>query len=128
MAIGNSKNKGTESSITVIGQGTLLDGTFELEHGLRVEGILRGKRLSTREVLMVEGGEVTSETIEVGEAVIDGTVVGSLTAQRKVHMAAGARFRGQLVTPRLVLEAGAEMVEDRSVGPAKKSKEKEDAG
>jgi len=125
MAIGNSKNKGTESSITVIGQGTLLDGTFELEHGLRVEGILRGKRLSTREVLMVEGGEVTSETLE---AVIDGTVVGSLTAQRKVHMAAGARFRGQLVTPRLVLEAGAEMVEDRSVGPAKKSKEKEDAG
>jgi cytoskeletal protein CcmA (bactofilin family) len=128
MAIGNSKNKGNESNITVIGQGTLLDGTFELEHGLRVEGVLRGKRLSTREVLVVEGGEVTSETIEVGEAVIDGTVVGVLTAQRQVRMAAGARFRGQLVTPRLVLESGAEMVEDRSVGPAEDGQEKENAG
>ena len=53
MAIGKSKSKGNEGNITVIGQGTLLDGTFELEHGLRVEGVLRGKRLSTREVLMV---------------------------------------------------------------------------
>jgi len=128
MAIGKSKSKGNEGNITVIGQGTLLDGTFELEHGLRVEGVLRGKRLSTREVLMVEGGEITSETIEVGEAVIDGTVVGVLTAQRQVRMAAGARFRGQLVTPKLVLEAGAEMVEDRSVGRAENGGEKEDAG
>ena len=128
MAVGNPKNKGKESNITVIGQGTLLDGRFELEHGLRVEGALRGKRLSTREVLVGEGGEVNSETIEVGEAVIDGTVVGALTAQRQVRMAAGARFRGQLVTPKLVLEAGAEMIEDRSVGPKEDGEEKKDAG
>jgi len=118
MAIGESKKReGEESGITVIGRGALLDGTFELENGLRIEGVLRGKRLSTQDVLVVKGGEVTSETIEVGEAIIDGTVVGALTAQRQVHMAAGARFRGRLVTPRLVLEAGAEMVEDRSIGP-----------
>ena len=101
---------------TLIGRGTVLDGTFQLEHDLRVEGMLRGARLSTRETLIVaEGGEVRSQAIEVGSAVIRGTVIGALRARQQVHMEAGGRFRGLLETPRLVLEVGAELVEDRGV-------------
>ena len=97
---------------TLIGRGTVLDGTFELEHDLRVEGVLRGAWLSTRGSLIVAaGGEVHSQRIEVGSVVIRGTVVGALRARQQVHMEAGGRFRGQLETPRLVLEVGAELVE-----------------
>lgn len=101
---------------TQIGRGSVLEGSFQLEHDLRVEGVLHGPLLSTRKSLIVaEGGEVCAQEIEVDSAVIRGTVVGVLRARQQVHMEAGGRFRGLLETPRLVLEMGAELVEDRDV-------------
>ena len=117
MAI-EAKKGGKRYRDTVIGKGAVLDGTFAIEHDLRVEGTLRGKRLSTKETLIVgQEGKVKAAAIEVGGAVIGGRVVGALEARRQVYIEAGGRFRGILKTPRLVIEEGAELKEDRSVAP-----------
>jgi len=105
--------KADEHYDTVIGKGAELDGTFDIKHGLRIEGTLRGQRLSTKGMMIVGGeGEVTAASIEVGKAVIGGKVSGALKARQQVYMEDGAWFRGHLETPRLVIEEGAVLQED----------------
>ena len=100
----------------MIGEGAVLEGSFAVERGLQVDGTLQGDRLSAGEALVVgRGGSVEAALIEVEEAVIGGSVVGALSARRKVRLKAGGRFRGVLRTPHLIIEEGAELEEDRSV-------------
>jgi len=98
---------------TLIGAGTVLDGsTFDLEYDIRVDGILRSGRLVTRQVLTVGSeGSVRAASIEVGEAVIEGQVDGLLRARKCVQLRSGARFKGVLQTPKLVIEEGARLEE-----------------
>ena len=95
---------------TVIGAGAVLDGTFEIEYDMRVEGTLRSERLATRGSLVVgEEGEVQAREIEVGDAWISGRVSGELSASRSVRICAGSHFSGKLTTPKLVIEEGARL-------------------
>ncbi len=106
-----AKKRGDGARDTVIGAGAVLDGTFEIECDMRVDGTLRSERLVTCGALVVgESGQVQAEIIEVGEARISGQVSGRLSASVSVHILTGARFKGVLFTPRLVLEEGAEFV------------------
>jgi cytoskeletal protein CcmA (bactofilin family) len=110
-----TKKRGKGARDTVIGAGAVLDGTFEIEYDMRVDGTLRSERLVMRGALVVGvGGQVQAEVIEVGEVRISGEVNGRLTASESVHISAGARFKGTLFTPRLVLEEGAKFVRDES--------------
>ena len=98
---------------TLIGVGTVLDGsTFDLEYDIRVDGILRSGRLVTRQVLTVGSeGTVCVASIKVGEAIIEGQVDGLLRARKCVQLRSGARFKGVLQTPKLVIEEGARLEE-----------------
>ncbi|HIG55030.1 MAG TPA: polymer-forming cytoskeletal protein [Candidatus Latescibacteria bacterium] len=102
---------------TLIGAGTVLDGTLDIEYDVRVDGTLRGERLATRQALTVGSeGEVLAASIEVAEAFIAGQVNGSLKASEQVYLKAGACFKGVLRTPKLVIEEGASLVEAEVVG------------
>lgn len=93
---------------TLIGVGAILEGTFDIEYNVHVDGVLRGERLATRQALTVgPEGEVQADCIEVAEAFIDGQVDGLLKASECVYFKAGARFKGTLQTPKLVIEEGA---------------------
>lgn len=98
---------------TLIGAGTVLDGTLDIEYDIRIDGTLRGERLATRQALTVGSeGEVQAAIIEVAEAFLDGQVNGLLKASKQVYFKAGARFKGVLQTPKLVIEEGASLVEE----------------
>ena len=102
---------------TLIGAGTVLDGTLDIEYDIRIDGTLRGERLVTRQALTVGSeGEVQAASIEVAEAFLDGQVNGWLKATEQVYFKAGARFKGVLQTPKLVIEEGASLVEAEVVG------------
>ena len=102
-----------EHQDTLIGAGTVLDGsTFDLEYDIRVDGILRSVQLVTQQVLTVGSeGTVHAASIEVDEAVIEGQVDGLLRARKCVQLRSGARFKGVLQTPKLVIEEGARLEE-----------------
>ena len=105
---------------TLIGAGTVLDGTFDIEYDVRVDGVLRSERLATRQRLTVgPEGQVQAASIEVAEAFIDGRVDGLLRARERVHLKTGARFKGVLQTPKLVIEEGA-LLEEAEVGKSAK--------
>ncbi len=92
---------------TVIGVGSLLEGTLEIDHGIQVDGVFRGRVTTPTTLLVSAGGELVSEIIEVGSAVIHGQVTGTIRARHWVHFGATARMRGRVETPRLIVDEGA---------------------
>ena len=110
MALGGGRNGVTNPGDTVIGTGSTVEGVMEIESRLHVDGTLRG-RLTTPDRLVVgEEGSIIADSVEVGEAVINGRVMARLKAVTRVHLTATARFRGTVEPPFLVIEEGAEMM------------------
>ena len=68
-----------------------MEGVLDIDHPIRVDGVLRG-RLTTSDLLVVgENGRVEGKTVEVAEAIIRGSLTGNLKATRQVFLAAGSR-------------------------------------
>lgn len=100
-----------ECNDTIIGPGTVIQGSMELQHGIQVLGSLHGARLKTRGKLIVEPeGEVRCGWVYVDGAVIRGHLVGSLTSTGPVRITASGCFQGSLTAPQLVLEEGARLI------------------
>ncbi len=96
----------------MVGVGALLEGTLDLASDMRVDGSLRSARLQTPGSLTVgEQGRVDAKDVQVGEATICGHLRGRLSARRCVRVAAGGRFSGKIITPKLILEEGAVLEE-----------------
>ena len=100
--------KGEEEG-TVIGRDAQVDGVFDIDHPVRVDGKLNGRLRTSGALTVSEEGIVESEEIEVEEAVIQGQVVGRIAARQSVRLASTSRFRGSVRTPYLVIEEGAQV-------------------
>jgi cytoskeletal protein CcmA (bactofilin family) len=97
--------KGGELS-TIIGRGTVIEGSVTVVNSLRVDGRINGN-VSTPESLVVgKDGEIKGE-ITVGNAVIGGRIEGKKHANGKVDLENKAYFRGELRTSKLVIDEGA---------------------
>lgn len=94
---------------TVIGRGTQVDGFFDIDHPVRVDGKLSGRLRTSGTLIVSEDGFVEAEEIEVEEAVIRGCVEGTVAARQSVRLTSTSRFRGSLRTPHLVIEEGAQV-------------------
>jgi len=91
---------------TVIGRGSVSEGTFRVETGVRVDGVLKGELVSSGRLIVGESG-VIEATVKVRDALISGRIVGTLEAEEKVHLQAQSAFIGKIKTRLLVVEEGA---------------------
>lgn len=109
---GNSRFKKTSLSTngkainTVIGRGTVSEGKFSIETGIRVDGVLRGELSSSGTLIVGESGVIEAD-VQVRDALVGGRIVGNLEADEKVHLQAQAAFIGKLKTRLLIVEEGA---------------------
>lgn len=91
---------------TVIGRGSVSEGRFRVETGVRVDGILKGELTSSGILIVGESGVIEAD-VKVQDALISGRIVGTLDAEEKVHLQASATFVGKIRTRILVVEEGA---------------------
>lgn len=105
MLSGGSKNTGEQMS-TILGQETTFTGTIELKGALRIDGVVKGKIVSTDEVTVGQTGKVEAE-IEAREVVIAGQLVGDINASEKIELQATSDVEGDLRSKSLVIEQGA---------------------
>lgn len=91
---------------TVIGRGSVSEGKFKIETGVRVDGTLRGELTSSGTLIVGETGVIEADVV-VRDALISGRIVGNLEAEEKVHLQSQASFIGKLRTRLLVVEEGA---------------------
>lgn len=91
---------------TIIGKGTVVDGTFTVQSSLRVDGKIKGKVTATDSLIVGKDGEVDGE-ISVKNAIIGGKVKGKINASGRVVFEASSVFNGEVKTAKLVIVEGA---------------------
>ena len=90
---------------TLLGRGATFEGKLTFEGTVRIDGRFRGEVFSDDTLVIGEGALVEAE-IEIGEVIIQGTVVGNIKAKRSIEIHAPGRVKGDLHTPSLQVDKG----------------------
>jgi cytoskeletal protein CcmA (bactofilin family) len=90
-----------------VGGGTTVSGDAEFKGMLRVDGHFTGRIRSEKGSLIVSAGGVVDADIAVASAKINGTVNGDIVATQRIEFGRSARVRGNISTPALIIEEGA---------------------
>jgi cytoskeletal protein CcmA (bactofilin family) len=89
----------------VIEKGCEFEGKLCFEGTLRIGGAFKGE-IYTNDILVIgEGAKVEAE-IEAGTIIINGEVIGNIVAKNRVEIHKPAIFRGNIVTPSLMVDEG----------------------
>ena len=100
---------------TIIGRGAVSEGHFQIEAGVRVDGVLKGE-LESSGTLIVGTSGVVEANVKVRDALVSGRIVGNLVAEEKVHLHSKATFIGKIQTGVLIVEDGAVFKADCDAG------------
>ena len=90
---------------TLLGRGAAFEGKLTFEGTVRIDGRFKGEVFSDDVLVIGEGAQVEAQ-IDVGEVIIQGTVVGNITAKRSIEIHAPGRVKGDLHTPSLQIDKG----------------------
>ncbi len=90
---------------TLLGRGSEFEGKLTFEGTVRIDGKLKGEVFSEDTLVIGEGAHVEAE-IDIGEIIIQGTVVGNIRARRSIEIHAPGRVKGDVTTPELQVAKG----------------------
>jgi len=90
---------------TLLGRGAQFEGKLTFEGTVRIDGRFKGEVFS-EDVLVIGDGAQVEAQIDVGEVIIQGTVVGNIVAKRSIEIHAPGRVKGDLHTPSLQVDKG----------------------
>ena len=91
---------------TIIGRGSVFEGTLQVQNSLRVDGRVQGNVQVGDSLIVGKEGEIDGE-VRVRNAVIGGKVRDKVLANGKVVLEAKSVVVGEIKTSRLVIEDGA---------------------
>jgi len=91
---------------TIVGESCLIKGNLEGDEDLTVFGRVEGSMRLTR-TLIVEPSGIVKADVYVRNAVVNGVVVGNITATDAVELTDQARVVGDLTAPRVIIVDGA---------------------
>ena|SRR5436190_112534 len=90
---------------TLLGRGAAFEGKLTFEGTVRIDGKFKGEVFSD-DVLVIGEGAVVEAQIDIGDVIIQGTVIGNITAKRSIEIHAPGRVKGDLHTPQLQIDKG----------------------
>lgn len=99
---------GNEASMSIIGAGMNIVGDLVTDGTVRVEGRVEGTVRAGKAVVIGKGGEVVGDVL-TQDAVIGGTVRGTVVAESRLELQSTSDIEGQIRarSAHLVLEEGA---------------------
>ncbi len=95
-----------ETVISIIGPGMRVVGDCETEGTVRIEGRVEGTVKAGKAVVVGKEGVVDGNII-TQDAVISGSVQGTLTAESRLELQSTCRIEGEIIARRMQLEEGA---------------------
>jgi cytoskeletal protein CcmA (bactofilin family) len=90
---------------TILGPESSFEGKLVFEGTVRIDGAFKGQ-IKTDNVLVIGQGARVEATVEVGSVVINGEVIGDVTAKQLIEIHAPGRVRGNITTPQLMIAKG----------------------
>src|SRR5829696_48332 len=90
---------------TLLGRGASFEGKLTFEGTVRIDGRFKGE-VCTDDTLVIGEGAIVEASLDGGEVIIQGTVIGNITAKRSIEIHAPGRVKGDLHTPTLQIDKG----------------------
>jgi cytoskeletal protein CcmA (bactofilin family) len=100
-----AKAQATGEITTLLGRGATFEGKLTFDGTVRIDGRFKGEVFSDDVLVIGEGAHVEAE-IDIGEVIVQGTVVGNIKAKRSIEIHAPGRVKGDLHTPSLQIDKG----------------------
>ena len=95
-----------EQVISIIGPGMRVVGDCDTDGAVRVEGTIKGNIRAGKAVVVGKEGLVDGD-IFTQDAIIAGTVKGTLRAESRLEVQSTSRIEGEILAGRMQLEEGA---------------------
>ena len=107
---------GNQDFPTTIGADASFKGELTFEKGLRLMGRFEGK-INTPGRLHIAREAKMQADVDAGAIIVEGDVRGNLTASDRIELKQTARYEGDLVAAKLVVDEGAAFSGHVTVGP-----------
>lgn len=113
---------------TLIGNSVTIRGEITCDESLQIEGVVDGSIDATNDVIVGPEGRVNA-AIHAVNIIIQGRVIGDVTASNRVELAPSALLQGNIRSPRLSIAETAKFkgsvdMRPKEATPARESKEK----
>jgi cytoskeletal protein CcmA (bactofilin family) len=92
--------------LNIIGSGSAFEGTINVPHSIRIDGLFRGKLQTAESVTIGEAGVVEAE-VKAQNAFVFGKVTGNMYVEERVELHNSAVVVGDLHAKELVIKEGA---------------------
>jgi len=90
---------------TILGPESTFEGKLVFEGTVRIDGTFKGE-IQTNDILVVGQGATVEATANVGTVIVNGELVGDITATKRVELNAPAIVRGNISTPEITIAKG----------------------
>lgn len=100
---------------TTIGEDSAFEGQCAINGNLRVDGRFVGPVLEVEQLYVGPAGKVKTD-VTANVVVVEGVVLGNITAESRVMLLSTARVLGNLTTPELIIQDGVILDGECSVG------------
>ena len=90
---------------STIGEDSAFEGRFVVRGNLRIDGVFEGRALLVDQLQIGEKAKVKTN-INASSVVVEGLVIGNITAGRRILLLSTARVLGDLKTPELIIQDG----------------------
>jgi len=99
------KNADLNRLDTLIGNGTIFDGTLTSKESICVEGLVKGKIICEGSVIVGEKGRVDAD-IFADTILLGGEVNGNISAKTRLEITTSGKLRGDIRTGSLIIAEG----------------------
>lgn len=96
---------GSDVSHNLIGENSYFTGKFHINGSLRIDGRFEGKYLKADQLYIGQSGKMKTD-IEAVSVIVEGMIVGNITATSRVLLMPTARILGDIKTPELIIQNG----------------------
>ena len=103
--VATAKQAAQSEITTLLGRGAAFEGKLTFDGTVRIDGRFKGEVFSDDVLVIGEGAHVEAE-IDIGEVIVQGTVVGNIKAKRSIEIHAPGRVKGDLHSPSLQIDKG----------------------
>jgi|WetSurMetagenome_2_1015567.scaffolds.fasta_scaffold00988_17 cytoskeletal protein CcmA (bactofilin family) len=90
---------------SIVGAGSAFNGTLRTEGGLRVDGTVEGQVEVSGTLAVGHDGLIRGD-VTASQAIVGGTVIGTVRAERQIELQSGSRIEGDIFTRSLIMEEG----------------------
>ncbi|HOU83644.1 MAG TPA: polymer-forming cytoskeletal protein [Spirochaetota bacterium] len=96
---------GSDVVNNLIGENSYFTGKFNINGSLRIDGRFEGKSLQAEQLYIGPNGKMKTN-IEAVSVIVEGLVVGNISASGRVMLMPTAKILGDIKTPELIIQNG----------------------